>query len=99
MRIDHTTIPGAKWFVWDCERCCELRPILWIDDSIHAFARAVLPVRVIGDRIEIDVVFCRRVEIHVDKLLILVNPVSLEIQDRYVAAAVERWNTIMEASR
>lgn len=90
MRVDAMTIPGAQWFLWDCELCLVPRDVLWIDDELNQYEQALRPLHLIKDRVATRLVTVRKIVINVERLVILINPHALdEDLSNYIEATRE----------
>lgn len=92
MRILPGTYPGVAWRVWHVSQCCVVWRVLWVDPDLCQYAQAVEPVRpaVFGGGIEHLVHTCRRIDVHLDRALILIDPV----EDADAPAAGVAWQPV-----
>lgn len=77
MRID-AYAPGfvPPWHVYHAEECRMLREVVWVDDVACQWYAHDLPLRVVNGDVIGRVHHARKVDIHVDRKLIVVNPVE-----------------------
>ena len=71
--------PNSKWSgskVWDCERCCRIPQVLWIDDETLEYCTVDQPRRAIGNEVVTTTHRAKKIEWLFESKLILINPVE-----------------------
>lgn len=65
----------APWHVWDAERCCELRKVVWVDDVMHEYGVYADPFHLddIGQA-STTAIKVREIRIHFERRLVVINP-------------------------
>lgn len=71
--------PESKWrgsTVWDCERCCVIPAVLWVNSETLEYCTVDQPARAIGDQIVTTTHQAKKIEWLFPSKLILINPVE-----------------------
>ena len=63
------------WFVWDCRNCCSPHAVVYVDDVTAEWGQYALPLRLVGEEIEILHHRAQVIAILADKRTVLIDPV------------------------
>lgn len=74
---DYRTYRG--WSVYHAEECRFLRTVVWIDSDTAQWGENLMPLQIVDDEFVIQIHQARKIEIYVDRQLVIINPVPDEI--------------------